>query len=178
MTDDNVETQYWGYEIAKMYLEDGFLDQRLNRQGIPSILTIKSATGPDRQTPASEFGKEAGQIMFPSWAARPNVGLEMGVTALRRLMAHETIWSHSVLLTEEKPLDEQVLNAVEEIKEYMPCNPKRTIIYVAKSLSIAIKISELRDMREKMDSWCESIHLDIYNTDEDDPYRKVYIWCA
>ena len=145
---------------------------------MPSILTIKSATGPDRQIPASEFGKEAGQIMFPSWAARPNVGLEMGVTALRRLMAHETIWSHSVLLTEEKPLDEQVLNAVEEIKEYMPCNPKRAIIYVAKSLSMAIKISELRDMREKMDSWCESIHLDIYNTDEDDPYRKVYIWCA
>ena len=178
MTDDNVEPQYWGYEIAKMYLEDGFLDQRLNRQGIPSILTIKSATGPDRQTPASEFGKEAGQIMFPSWAARPNVGLEMGVTALRRLMAHETIWSHSVLLTEEKPLDEQVLNAVEEIKEYMPCNPKRAIIYVAKSLSMAIKISELRDMREKMDSWCESIHLDIYNTDEEDPYRKVYIWCT
>ena len=178
MTDDNVEQQYWGYEIAKMYLEDGFLDQRLNRQGMPSVLTIKSATDPDRQIPTSEFGKEAGQIMFPSWAARPNVGLEMGVTALRRLMAHETIWSHSVLLTEEKPLDEQVLNAVEEIKEYVPCNPKRAIIYVAKSLSMAIKISELRDMREKMDSWCESIHLDIYNTDEEDPYRKVYIWCA
>ena len=178
MTDDKVEPQYWGYEIAKMYLEDGFLDQRLNRQGMPSILTIKSATGPDRQIPASEFGKEAGQIMLPSWAAHPNVGLEMGVTALRRLMAHETIWSHSVLLTEEKPLDEQVLNAVKEIKEYMPCNPKRAIIYVAKSLSMAIKIRELRDMREKMDSWCESIHLDIYNTDEDNLYRKVYIWCA
>ena len=177
MTDDKVEPQYWGYEIAKMYLEDDFLDRRLNRQGMPSILTIKSATGPDRQIPASEFGKEAGQIMFPSLAAHPNVGLEMGVTALRRLMAHETIWSHSVLLTEEKPLDEQVLNAVEEIKEYMPCNPKRAIIYVAKSLSMAIKISELRDMREKMDSWCESIHLDIYNTDEDVLYRKVYIWC-
>ena len=177
MTDDNVEPQYWGYEIVKKYLEDGFLDQRLNRQGMPSVLTIKSATDPDRQIPTSEFGEEAGQIMFPSWAARPNVGLEMGVTALRRLMAHETIWSHSVLLTEEKPLDEQVLNAVEEIKEYMPCNPKRAIIYVAKSLSMAIKISELRDMREKMDSWCESIHLDIYNTDEDVLYRKVYIWC-
>lgn len=66
MTDDNVEPQYWGYEIVKKYLEDGFLDQRLNRQGMPSVLTIKSATDPDRQIPTSEFGKEAGQIMFPS----------------------------------------------------------------------------------------------------------------
>ena len=31
MTDDNVEPQYWGYEIVKKYLEDGFLDQWLNR---------------------------------------------------------------------------------------------------------------------------------------------------
>lgn len=178
MTDDNVEPQYWGYEIAKMYLEDGFLDQRLNRQGMPSMLIIKDTTDPDRQIPASEFGKEAGLIMIPSWAARPNVGFEMGLTALRRLMTHETIWSHAVQLTQENPLDKQILNAVEELKKYMSVIPKTVIIYVARPLSMAITISELKEMREAIGSWCESVHLDIHNIEENDPHRKVYIWCA
>lgn len=35
--------------------------------------------------------KEAGLIMIPSWAARHNVEFEMGLTALRRLMTHDTV---------------------------------------------------------------------------------------
>ena len=96
--------------------------------------------------------------MFPSWTAQPNVGFEMGgVTALRRFMAHDTIWSNSWLLTEEKPLDELIMNVVEDIKGYMPCHPKMVIIYVARPLSMAITINELKDMREKVDSWSECI---------------------
>lgn len=178
ITNENIEPHYWGHEIVKEQLEGGFLDQRLNRQGMPSILTIKSATGPDRQIPTSEFGKEAGLIMIPSWSARPNVGFEMGLTALRRLMTHEAIWSHSVQLTQENPLDKQILNAVDELKKYMSDIPKTVIIYVARSLSMAITISELKEMREAIGSWCESVHLDIYNIEENDPYRKVHIWCA
>ena len=119
MTNEDIEPHYWGYEIVKEQLEGGFLDQWLNRQGMPSMLIIKDTTDPERQIPASEFGKEAGLIMIPSWAARPNVGFEMGLTALRRLMTHETIWSHAVQLTQENPLDKQILNAVEELKKYI-----------------------------------------------------------
>jgi hypothetical protein len=102
----------------------------------------------------------------------------MGLTALRRLMTHETIWSHAVQLTQENPLDKQILNAVEELKKYMSVIPKTVIIYVARPLSMAITISELKEMREAIGSWCESVHLDIHNIEENNPHRKVYIWCA
>lgn len=178
MTNANIESHYWGYEIVKEQLEGGFLDQWQNRQGMPSVLIIKDTTDHDQQIPASEFGKEAGLIMIPSWAARPNVGFEMGLTALCRLMTHETIWSHAVQLTQENLLDKQILNAVEELKKYMSVIPKTVIIYVARPLSMAITISELKEMREAIGSWCESVHLDIHNIEENDPHRKVYIWCA
>ena len=161
MTNEDIEPHYWGYEIVKEQLEGGFLDQWLNRQGMPSMLIIKDTTDPERQIPASEFGKKAGLIMIPSWAARPNVGFEMGLTALRRLMTHETIWSHAV-----------------QLKKYMSVIPKTVIIYVARPLSMAITISELKEMREAIGSWCESVHLDIHNIEENNPHRKVYIWCA
>lgn len=41
MTNANIESHYWGYEIVKEQLEGGFLDQWLNRQGMPSVLIIK-----------------------------------------------------------------------------------------------------------------------------------------
>ena len=66
MTNEDIEPHYWGYEIVKEQLEGGFLDQWLNRQGMPSMLIIKDTTDPERQIPASEFGKEAGLIMIPS----------------------------------------------------------------------------------------------------------------
>lgn len=167
---------YWGNEIVKEYLEKGFLDNLIPLEKAQQLITIMHPLKPERIIPASQFMKEVGQIMFPVWAERPNVGFEMGLCALRKILAQNIIWSYSVKISYGTPINEQIINAVCYMNERIHYHPNSIIIYIIRHLSVEIRMDDLNDMYKKLLRIFESVHIDIYNIVEEGEIGKVYIW--